>query len=145
MRATEKPQHIDRKIARIRNLPGMKQEALAQALGISQKAISKIEQSETVEEETLERVARVLGVTPKAIENFDEEAVINVIANTVNNHDSASGNALYMHKPSFNPIEKWIEALDENKRLYNEKISLLERLLEAEKEKNEILNGRSNN
>lgn len=41
--------HIGRKIGRIRELRGMKQEAIAEALGISQQAISKLENSETVE------------------------------------------------------------------------------------------------
>ncbi|HTN20446.1 MAG TPA: helix-turn-helix transcriptional regulator [Pelobium sp.] len=35
--------HIGRKISRIRELRGMKQEALAQELGISQQAVSKLE------------------------------------------------------------------------------------------------------
>jgi len=35
--------HIGRKISRIRELRGMKQETLASELGISQQAVSKIE------------------------------------------------------------------------------------------------------
>ena len=47
--------HVSRKISsRLRELRGMKQEALAEALGISQQAVSKIEQSEHVESATLE-------------------------------------------------------------------------------------------
>jgi transcriptional regulator with XRE-family HTH domain len=69
--------HIGRKIGRIRELRGIKQEFLASELGISQQSISKIEQSETVEEETLDKVAKALGVTSQAIRNFSEDAIIN--------------------------------------------------------------------
>jgi DNA-binding XRE family transcriptional regulator len=54
---------IGRKISKIRELRGMKQEALAAELGISQQAVSKIEQSAEVEEEALQKIAKVLAVT----------------------------------------------------------------------------------
>ncbi len=41
----------------------MKQGTLAEELGISHQAVSKIEQSEKIEEEKLEKIAKVLGVT----------------------------------------------------------------------------------
>jgi transcriptional regulator with XRE-family HTH domain len=66
----------------------MKQESLATALGISQQAISKLEQSEEIEDSTLEKVAKVLGVTVKAIKNFNEETVFNIIGNTY--HDNSA-------------------------------------------------------
>jgi len=50
---TEPTLHIGRKISRIRELRGMKQEALAAELGISQQAVSKIEQSADVDGEAL--------------------------------------------------------------------------------------------
>ena len=128
--ATKSPRpHIGRKISRIRELRGMKQEALALELGITQQAVSKIEQSETVEEETLERVAKALGVPTKAIENFNEEVAIQVFANTITNNDQSS---VLNYYPTFNPIEKIIA-------LYDEKMALMERLLEAEKEKVALL------
>jgi transcriptional regulator with XRE-family HTH domain len=46
--------HLGRKISRIRELRGMKQETLAAALGVSQQAISKLEQSEYIDDEKLE-------------------------------------------------------------------------------------------
>jgi DNA-binding XRE family transcriptional regulator len=48
---TTKPNHIGRKISRIRELRDMKQEALAQAMGTNQQAISILENSEVVEDE----------------------------------------------------------------------------------------------
>ncbi len=58
--------HIGRKISRICELRGMKQEALAAELGISQQAVSKIEQSAEVEEESLNKIAKALGVSVEA-------------------------------------------------------------------------------
>ena len=126
--------HIGRKISKIRELRGMKQETLAVELGISQQAVSKIEQSAEVEEKALEKIAKILGVPADAIKNFNDDAVLNIISNTFTSQDSSTLNAINF-QPSFNPIDKIVE-------LYNEKIALLERLLQAEKEKNELLKGK---
>lgn len=123
--STATKNHIGRKISRIRELRDMKQEALAAALGISQQAISNIENSETVEDAKLEEIAKALGVTAEGIKQFSEEAVFNIIGNTVTNNDNG---ALFNYYPTFNPMDKLIEAYEENKKLY-------ERLLQAEKDK----------
>src|SRR6218665_2356678 len=125
--------HIGKKISRLRELRGIKQETLAEALGVSQQSVSKLEQSEQLDETLLNSIAKALGVTTAAIKNFSEEAVINFF-NTFNDN-SQGGN--YHSVYNINPIEKWLEALDENKRLYEEllksereKIALLERMLD---------------
>lgn len=47
MSLTKEPAlHLGRRVERLREIVGMKQETLAQALGVSQQAISKMEQSE---------------------------------------------------------------------------------------------------
>ena len=61
--------------------------------------------------------------------DLDEDGAINIIANTVNNNDNATGNSLFAYYPNINPIEKWMEALDEVKKLNREKIELYERML----------------
>ena len=128
--------HIGRKISRIRELRGMKQEALAAELGISQQAVSKIEQSVEVEDSALEKIATALGVTTSIIKSFDEEKAINIFSNTYNDNSSILGTY------NFNPLDKLMVALEENKKLYSEKVELLERLLQAEKEKIELLKGK---
>jgi transcriptional regulator with XRE-family HTH domain len=130
METSAKPSntHIGRKISRIRELRGIKQEYLASEIGVSQQTVSRLEQSETIEDEVLEKIAGVLGVTAEAIKNYSDEAVI---YNIQNNYDNAAHNINY----NFNPIEKIVA-------LYDEKIALLERLLIAEKEKNELLKGK---
>lgn len=133
MNTTTKPSHIGRKISRIRELRGMKQEFLAIELGLSQQTISNMEQSETIEEDKLEQVAKVLGVTAEGIKNFSDEAIFNIIGNTVTNHDNSS---LFAYQPTFNPIDKIIEQSEKIEELYKkllqaekDKISYLEKLL----------------
>lgn len=126
METTTKPQHIGRKISRLRELRGIKQEALAAELGISQQTVSRLEASETVEEEMLEKVAKVLGIPAEAIKNFNEEAVINIIAETVNNHDQAASVFFY---PSFNPLDKVVELYERLVQAEKEKVEMLEKLL----------------
>ena len=116
--------HIGRKISRIRELRGMKQETLAQELGISQQAVSKLEQSEQVEDEKLEFVAKALGVSAEAIKNFNEEAAIYNISNTF--QDQAVNTN---YQCTFNPIEKVIELYERMLKLEREKVEMLEKLL----------------
>lgn len=123
--------HIGRKISRIRELRGMKQEALATLLGVSQQSISKIEQSAEVEDLALDKIAVALGVSPEAIKNFNEDAVLNIINNTFTSHDTSTLNAINF-QPTFNPIDKLVEIFEENKKLY-------EQLLASEREKVELL------
>ncbi len=124
--------NIGRKISRIRELRNMKQETLALELGISQQAVSKIEQSAEVEDQALERIAKILGVTSETIKNFSEEAVINYF-NTFNDNSSNHGAVGSQNfNCTFNPIDKWLEVIEENKKLY-------ERLLQSEREKVELL------
>lgn len=107
----------------------MKQEALAMELGISQQSVSLIEQSETIEDEKLEQVAKVLGVSTEAIKNFSEESMIyNIQNNYEGSNKGANSISVSNFNCTFNPLDKLVEAYEENKRLY-------ERLLEAEKEK----------
>lgn len=108
----------------------MKQETLANELGISQQAISKIEQSADVEDEALTKIGKVLGVTADAIKNFSEEAIVNYFSTF--NDNSTNNGAIYAFNSTFNPIEKLIEVYEENKKLY-------EQLLQSEREKIEIL------
>ncbi|MBF4516204.1 helix-turn-helix transcriptional regulator [Flavobacterium sp. ANB] len=123
MSTAEKPKHIGRNISRIRELRGMKQEALAQAIGSNQQAISGIEGSETVDETKLVNIAEALGVTVEAIKSFSEENVFNYF-NTFN-ESVTNSNFGHNNICNFNPLDKVVE--------------LYERLVQAEKEKVEYL------
>lgn len=117
--------HLGRKIRGIRELRNIKQDYLATQLGVSQQTISNIEQSEEVEDTTLDKIAKVLGISVEGIKNFTEEAVVNFF-NTFNDTSAFNNHC------TFNPLDKLMEVVEENKQLY-------ERLLASEREKIELL------
>jgi len=123
--------HEGRNVKRFREMLGIKQDALAYELGEdwNQKKVSMLEQKESIDETLLQQIAAVLKIPAEAIQNFDEERAINIISNTVNNNDNASGNSLFNYYPTINPIDQIIQ-------LHEEKIALYERML---KEKEEMM------
>ena len=121
--------HHGRAVKRIREILQIKQDVVADALSISQQSVSLLETKETIDPETLELIAKTLKVPVEAIKNFDEQTAINIIATTFTSHDNSFANNCTFH---INPIDKWLEAMEENKKLY-------ERLLNAEIEKVNLL------
>ncbi|MBP1617756.1 MAG: hypothetical protein H6Q14_1583 [Bacteroidetes bacterium] len=115
--------HIGRNVQKVRVYMGVKQEALAADLGISQQEVSKIEKQDEIEEGLLSQIAGVLGVSSEVIREFDVERAIYNINNNYNDAKiSEGGTAIALQ---INPIEKIVE--------------LYERLLQSEREKIEIL------
>lgn len=107
---------------------GVKQDALASDLNISQSAISKIEQQEEIEEGLLKQIADALGVSPELIRNFDlERSVYNINHNNYREATISEGATTYAISQQVNPVDKIVE--------------LYERLLQSEREKIEILKG----
>lgn len=123
MNTNTKP-HQGRNVKRIREMLGIKQDALAFDLDMSQQAVSLLEQRETLDEVTLEKIADILGVPQEAIKNFTEDAAVTYF-NTFNDNSFTNSNGAFSATNcTFNPIEKIVE--------------LYERMLQAEKEKNEL-------
>ena len=126
---TKQPKkHIGRNFRRLREIMGVKQEAVAHKMDVTQQTISNLEQKETVNDDELNKMAEALGVTKEAIQNFDEESVV---YNIVTNNDQSSASN-FNYNCTINPIDKWVEAIEENKRLY-------EKLLKSEQEKVALL------
>jgi transcriptional regulator with XRE-family HTH domain len=119
--------HEGRNVKRLREILGVKQEALAAGLGINQQKMSFIEQKDKIDDEQMAEIAKILKVPVDAIKNFNEEATIN---NIQYNSETSSHNSIVNYQ--FNPIDKWIEALKKNEDLY-------ERLLQSEREKVALL------
>lgn len=118
--------HHGRNLQRVRVYLGVKQDALASDLGMSQQAISKIEQQEEIEEELLKRISKSLGVSPELIKDFDEErAVYNINSNNYRDATITEGSTANAISQQLNPIDKIVE--------------LYERLLKSEREKIDIL------
>ena len=115
--------HTGRNVQRVRMYFGVKQEALAADLGITQQEVSKIEQQEEIDEEMLSQIANVLGVSSEVIRDFDVERAIYNINNSYNDATITEGSTAVVLQ--INPIEKIVE--------------LYERLLKSEREKIELL------
>jgi transcriptional regulator with XRE-family HTH domain len=128
---SDKILHEGRNVKRLREILGMKQDTLAFELGLSQQAVSQLEQKEALDKDLLEKISAVLKIPVEAIKNFDEEKAINIISNTFNDQ------AINMnYQCNFNPLEKFIEQVEKNEKLYEallqserEKVALLEKIL----------------
>ncbi len=120
--------HIGQNLQRVRVYLGVKQDALASDLNMSQSAVSKIEQQEEIEDGLLKQIADALGVSPELIRNFDlERAVYNINHNNYREATISEGATTYAISQQVNPVDKIVE--------------LYERLLQSEREKIEILKG----
>jgi transcriptional regulator with XRE-family HTH domain len=128
---SERQIHHGRNVKRIREIQGIKQEALAIELGDdwNQKKVSLLESKEVIDDDLLNEISKALKVPVDAIKNFDEQTAVNIVANTFTDNATFYG---YNYYPTFNPIDKLIQAYEENKKLY-------ERLLQTEKEKLELM------
>jgi transcriptional regulator with XRE-family HTH domain len=124
---SERQVHHGRNVKRIREIQGIKQEALAIELGEdwNQKKISLLEGKEVIDDHLLDQVAKALKVSPEAIKNFNEDSIFHNISNVFHDH-------AMLINCQFNPIEKYIEMVERNTELY-------ERLLKTEREKLELM------
>ncbi|OJV80508.1 MAG: transcriptional regulator [Bacteroidia bacterium 44-10] len=118
--------HIGHNVQRVRMYLGMKQEALATDLGISQQEVSKIEQQDEIEDGVLSQIAGVLGISPEVIRDFDGERIIyNINQHNYQDATISDGATIYGGTQQINPLDKIVE--------------LYERLLQSEREKIELL------
>jgi transcriptional regulator with XRE-family HTH domain len=131
---TRKPHH-GRNVTRLREIKEMKQETLASLLGVTQQAVSKMEQSEIIDDERIEEISKILGFSAETIKNFSDEALL-MHVETMNVSDYAMVNG-YNNQCTFNSLDKYVEAVEKIEKLYEallkserEKIALLERLLD---------------
>lgn len=124
-----KKAHHGNNIKRLREMLGVKQEAIAIALDMTQQNLSKLEQREEIEDDTLEKIAQVLQVPVNAIKNLTDDATYSFI-NTFNDGSSNTGyinSSLSGHyQCSFNPLDKVVELYE---RMLKEKSELLEKML----------------
>ncbi len=124
---TEKNIHEGRNVKRIREILGIKQDALAAELGLSQQAVSALEQKEKIDDKLLNDVAKVLKVPSEAIKNMTDELSTNYINSFSEN--SVNNGAVFAFNSTFNPLEKMVELYEALLKSEREKIALLERMV----------------
>lgn len=108
---TNRLHHLGRKVERVRRLRGMTQTELGDLLGITKQAISKMEQSEKIEDERLDKIATALGVTVEGLKEFNEETVL---YNTNNFYENCGVKNAIGNNQTFNnfPLEQAIELFE---------------------------------
>lgn len=85
---------IGEKIRKVREAKGLKQEAVADELGMTQSAFSKIERGESdITFSRLDDIAKTLGMTASELFNFGESMTFNVMHNE-------TGQGLVIHQMS---------------------------------------------
>ena len=99
----------------MRELLNFTQEEVAEKMGVSQQTISNIESSETVDDEQLDKLGKALGVSAEAIKNLDENATVYNIV-----HNSSISGTVSAHHCTFNPLDKLMEVIEKNEKLYKE-------------------------
>jgi transcriptional regulator with XRE-family HTH domain len=103
--------HIGQKIKKLRELKNLTQTHVAQKLGVSQSAYSKMELGESeVTFNRLEKISEVLEMKPEEVIAFNESMVFNVM------HNQNGGNV-------FGDINNTVS--DTERQLYQDQINLL--------------------
>lgn len=101
------PPNIGKKIERVRSLRGLSQSELGELLGgISKQAVSKMEQTDTMDEDRIKDVAKALGVTAEGLKKFSEESVLYCTANFFEGSHSVNTN---INTIVNEPVDKVIE------------------------------------
>lgn len=128
----ERKIHHGKNITRFRQMLGMKQDLLASIMGDdwSQIKISRLEAKEEIEDVILDEVARALKIPVEAIKNFDEAAAISIVANTFTDFKENAVAIATHYTPTFNPIDKIVEILEQANKEKNEEIEKLRKEIE---------------
>jgi transcriptional regulator with XRE-family HTH domain len=127
---TAKNTHHGHAIKRYRHTLGIKQEALASDMGISQALVSLYEQKKLIDDDMIDKFAKALNVAPALIKDLEEDPVTVIVEN--NTFEKGSGVCFNTFHNNPDPVDRIIE-------LANEKTALYERIVELEKEKNALL------
>jgi transcriptional regulator with XRE-family HTH domain len=115
--------HIGQKIKKLRELKNLTQTHVAQKLGVSQSAYSKMELGETeVTYNRLEKISEILVMKPEEVISFNESMVFNVM------HNQNGGNVFGDINNSVPDTER--QLYQDQINLLKEEVSYLKKLLE---------------
>ncbi len=124
--------HRGKKVERVRKLRDMTQTDLANSLGITKQAVSKLEQSPNIGDEKLKGIARALGVTFEGLRDFSEEKVLYNTNNFYENCGVSATSIAANIETINNPLKETIEMFE--RQLQAARIELIE-VLRQKKER----------
>lgn len=111
---------------RWREWRGVKQDTLAEQIGVSQATLSAYEKKDKLEPEVIEKIAQALDIPEEAITELGEATSINIFSGTW--QDNAQSNA-QPYCPTFNPLEKVVELYERLLKAEQEKVAMLQEVL----------------
>ncbi|MPM62284.1 hypothetical protein SDC9_109150 [bioreactor metagenome] len=115
-----------------RETKGIKQEAIAIELDITQQAVSQLEKRQELDDEAINVYARVVGIDEYFIRNMVDDSLLEGSTYFYDHSSQIRSTQVNTQNLTFNPLDKLVE-------LYSEKDQLYERIVQLEKEKNTLL------
>ncbi|WP_080902801.1 helix-turn-helix domain-containing protein [Parabacteroides sp. Marseille-P3160] len=115
-------------IRRWREWRNVKQEVLAEQIGVSQATLSGYEKRDKLGQKTLDKIAKALDIPVEAITELEQGTSISIVSSTL--HDNAGSIINY---PTFNPIDKIVELYDKLLQSEKEKVEMLQEILKEKK------------
>lgn len=113
-------------LKRWREWRGIKQEVLADKIGVSQATLSGYEKKDELEPEVLEKITKALDIPTEAITELNEGALINIYSGTWQDNATAAGN---IQNQTFNPIDKIVELYERLLKAEQEKVAMLHEII----------------
>ena len=129
--------HQGRNIKFFRQAKNMKQEFFAEKIEVSQPVVTKIEKQSIIDDALLSKCADALGISVELIKNFDPETMFDhhiFYYEDINFPDKAISSSKGVSNSSFFHF-----AIERMMEMHKKNIELYERLLQAEKDKNALL------
>ena len=113
-------------LKRWREWRGIKQEVLADKIGVSQATLSGYEKKDELEPEVLEKITKALDIPIEAITELNEGALINIYSGTWQDNATAAGR---IQNQTFNPIDKIVELYERLLKAEQEKVAMLHEII----------------
>lgn len=113
---------------RWREWRGVKQDVLAEQIGVSQATLSAYEKRSNLEPEVIEKIAKALDIPEEAITELGEATSINIFSGTWQDNANCQN-----YNPTFNPLEKVVELYERLLKAEQEKVAMLQEVLKDKK------------
>ena len=124
---SKKDVHHGRNVKRLREILGIKQDALADGINVSQQTVSRLESQEEIDNDMLSKIAKVLKIPVDVIKSYNDDiAVNNITSNTFTFNEQSVAVA---YQQNINPIDKIMQLYERLLKSEQDKYSLLEKQL----------------
>lgn len=136
--------HIGHNITLLRHLRGLKQETLAEMIGITQQTMSHHEQQKIVNPDILKKISVALRIPVDILQNLEDENVASIIKNNAHKNTNKKINQPIIEDGEnidsqlweiINLIGRFIEQQEIKDKLFEKYLNLLEKLIKKTRNK----------